>query len=97
MGSRRGYYTTQGYKGKVENGSYMLFSTEREYEEYLDFTKHQSYFIDVNGMFGKAGELVTESTIINYWNENYAHDPVLSGYRDYNDWWKDTKRWLVET
>lgn len=31
----KGYYTRAGYKGYV-NGKYLLFATEKEYEEYLN-------------------------------------------------------------
>lgn len=31
----KGYVTSNGYMGFVENG-YMLFSSEEEYEEYLE-------------------------------------------------------------
>lgn len=30
-----GYYTKIGFKGKIEDGSYQLFSTEKEYLEYI--------------------------------------------------------------
>ncbi len=31
----KGYYTAEGYMGLVE-GKYMLFSCERDYEEYVE-------------------------------------------------------------
>lgn len=30
-----GYYTNSGYKGRILDGSYQLFSTEEEYLEYM--------------------------------------------------------------
>ncbi len=30
-----GFLTSVGYYGRLSNGSYMLFSTEGEYEDYI--------------------------------------------------------------
>lgn len=30
-----GYITASGYKGKLSDGTWMLFATESEYNEYL--------------------------------------------------------------
>ena len=52
------------------------------------------YYIDTNGMFGTPGELITDKDLIEYWNENYAEDPVLSGYTNFTDWYRETRRFL---
>lgn len=36
MSSPRGYHTRQGYVGFLPDGSWMLFSGDQDYYEYLD-------------------------------------------------------------
>ena len=93
MAKRKGYYTQEGYKGLVGN-EYMLFDTEKEYEAYNDFRKNQKYYRDVHGIFGTPGAMVSEVDMINYWNAEYASDPVLSGYTSFNDWFRETIKFM---
>ena len=92
---RQGYYTKQGYKGLVGN-EYMLFDTESEYVDYVEFTNRQSYFLDPQGIFGKCHDVVSEGDIIEYWNNNFASDPTLRGYTSFEAWWKETREFLDE-
>lgn len=74
----------------------MLFATEQEYKDYFDFNKEQQYYVDTQGMFGKCGEVINDEDMINYWNSHYASDPVLSGYKTFEEWWGQTKQFLKE-
>ena len=53
------------------------------------------YYLDQQGLFGEPGGMVTDTDLIEYWNENYAEDPVLSGYDGFNEWYRETRAQLT--
>ena len=53
-------------------------------------------YIDVDGMFGQEGAVITDREAQKYWDEAKDSDPVLSEYPDFKSWWADTKHWLKQ-
>ena len=54
-------------------------------------------YIDVDGMFGEPGAIITDDEMREYWDNEHDDDPVLSEYPDFESWWADTKQWLKLT
>lgn len=54
-------------------------------------------YIDVDGMFGEPGAIVTDDEMHAYWDAEHKDDPVLAEYPDFESWWSDTKHWMKPT
>ena len=52
-------------------------------------------YLDVDGVFGVPGHEITWDQIVDYWNNNYNDDPILSEYSDFDKWWMDTESHLT--
>lgn len=59
-------------------------------------TVETATYIDVDGGFGEPGAKYTDEDIRQYWDEAHDSDPVLMEYASFEDWWEDTKEWLIE-
>lgn len=47
-------------------------------------------FVDNNGIFGQPGEVITDSDMRSYWDNNNSDDPVLQEYETFEDWRSDS-------
>lgn len=58
------------------------------------YQNSETYYIDIDGMFGEHGEIYSEEDFLTYWEENKNSDPVLMEYDSYEEWLQDTLQWM---
>lgn len=46
-------------------------------------------YYDEDGLLGDIGEIISSADIKQYWNNNYAEDPVLAQHRTFGNWWME--------